>query len=138
MIPMSTAMSDPAWFHEFKDKTHVFKDTRGVLNGLRLQPIIVKASEHSGGCPCETKDWTQCPMAASYNAHLHNIDFDKMYKGMLDFCNMYVKQENIKEEPIAVLIVWEAPNNPCSERETLISYFNEHGIDCKELDYPIG
>ena len=50
---------------------------------------------------------------------------------------MYTKQENLKEEPIAVLIVYEAPNNPCSERAALINFFNNHGIDCKELEYPI-
>ena len=60
-----------------------------------------------------------------------------MMKGISDFCDMYAKQENLKEEPIAVLIVYEAPNNPCSERGALIGYFQRHGVDCKELEYPI-
>jgi len=36
-----------------------------------------------------------------------------------------------------VLIVYEAPNNPCSERKILQEYFNNHEIECKELEYSI-
>lgn len=135
MIPMSTALSDPAWFHDWKDSDYVFKDKRGILNGLRLRPIIVQGGGH---CPCEDKDWTHCPLEKSYKENLAKIDFNKMLKGMEDFCNMYAKQENLKEEPIAVLMVYESPDNMCSERMTLIDFFIEHGIECKELDYPIG
>jgi hypothetical protein len=38
-IPVSTAVSDPAWFHDFKGKQHVFVDKRGVLNGLRSEKL---------------------------------------------------------------------------------------------------
>lgn len=137
MIPMSTAMSDPAWYHDFKDKDYIFTDKRGILNGLRLHPIIVQGNNGSCGCPCEEKDPTKCPFVSNYEHELELIDLPKMMKGITDFCNNYCQQNNIKEEPIAVLIVYEAPNNPCSERHSLINYFNSHGIECKELDYPI-
>ena len=39
------------------------------------------------------------------------------------------------EEPEIVLLVHEAPNNPCSERWPLFEWFKKHGIDAKE--YPI-
>ena len=42
MIPMSTAISDPSWFHDWKDSSYIFTDKRGILNGLRLKPIIVQ------------------------------------------------------------------------------------------------
>ena len=137
MIPMSTALSDPAWYHDFKDKDYIFTDKRGILNGLRLHPIIVQGNNGSCGCPCEKKDPTRCPFVSNYEHELELIDLPKMMKGITDFCNNYCQQNNIKEEPIAVLIVYEAPNNPCSERHSLINYFNRHGIECKELDYPI-
>ena len=135
MIPMSTAMSDPAWYHDFKDKTHIFTDKRGILNGLRLLPIIVQNGH--GECPCAAKDPSQCPLVKDYEFELELIDFDKMLRGMEQFCKDYCIKNNIQEEPIAVLMVYEAPNNPCSERHSLIDYFNRHGIECKELDYPI-
>ena len=137
MIPMSTAMSDPAWYHDFKDQDHIFIDKRGILNGLRLKPIIVQGVHGEVHCPCEAKDPTQCPLTKNYEFELELIDLPKMMKGIEDFCNDYCKKNKIKEEPIAVLIVYEAPNNPCSERHSLLRYFNNHGIECKELDYPI-
>ena len=137
MIPMSTAMYDPKWYHDFKDPTYTFIDKRGILNGLRLLPIIVQNTDGENHCPCEHKDTNKCPYVHSYEQALEKIDLPKMIKGMSQFCNDYCQQNNIKEEPIAVLIVYEAPNNPCSERWSLIKYFNQHGIDCKELDYPI-
>lgn len=137
MIPMSTAMSDPAWYHNFKDSDYIFTDKRGILNGLRLKPIIVQNAHGEVHCPCESRDASVCPLAHDYEAALEEIDLPKMMKGIEDFCTDYCKTNNIKEEPIAVLMVYEAPNNPCSERYSLIEYFNRHGIECKELDYPI-
>lgn len=137
MIPMSTALSDPAWYHDWKDADYVFKDKRGILNGLRLRPIIVQQTEGEHHCPCEDKDPTKCPFVKTYEQNLELIDFEKMMKGIEEFCKDYCRTEQITEEPIAVLMVYEAPNNPCSERHSLIKYFNKHGVDCKELDYPI-
>ena len=56
---------------------------------------------------------------------------------MLELAENYKQTENIKGEIILVLIVYETPSNPCSERKALQDYFNDHGVECKELDYPI-
>ena len=60
-----------------------------------------------------------------------------MYNDMLELAENYKKTENIKEEIILVLIVYETPYNHCSERQALIDYFNSKGIECQELEYPI-
>jgi len=60
-----------------------------------------------------------------------------MITDMEQFATEYQKSENFTEEPIMVLIVYEVPKNLCSERQALINYFNENGIACKELEYPI-
>ena len=50
-----------------------------------------------------------------------------------------VASEKLKElnqytgEPTIVLLVYESPNNPCSERKPLIDFFNTHGIQIEEL-----
>ena len=54
-----------------------------------------------------------------------------------DLAIRYKKHEYIDDEITIVLIVYETPKNPCSERGALIDYFNSHGVECKELDYPI-
>ena len=72
-----------------------------------------------------------------YRQELDKIDFQNMMSGIRAFADRYKKNNNIKEEIIMVLIVYETPNNKCSERQTLIDYFNDNGVECKELDYPI-
>ena len=120
-IPMSTCLSDPSWYHDNQGENHIFKDKRGILNGLRLRPIIVH--DWNCGCPCEEKKPESCAFLTEYRKLLDNIDFDKMYKGIENFANRYKKENNIKEEIIMVLIVYETPLNPCSERGALIDYF---------------
>ena len=38
-IPVSTAMWDPKWYHDFKDKDYIFKDKNGVYNGDRKSVV---------------------------------------------------------------------------------------------------
>lgn len=65
-----------------------------------------------------------------YAQLLETVDFDKTIKAF-EYCLNKFNKDTI------VLMVYEAPNNPCSEREYLQDYFNWHGIECKELTYPI-
>ena len=73
-----------------------------------------------------------CPTMQEYRQLLETVDFNRMIKAF-EFClNKFNKD-------IIVLMVYEAPNNLCSERKRkcLQEYFCSHGINCKELNYPI-
>ncbi len=137
MIPISTALWDPFWFQPPADKEY-WIDKRGIVCGLRYEPLIVQ-KEGSHTCPCKNRSLApNCPTMQEYRQLLETIDFDKMIKAF-EFCgNKFKKELNFQEEPIIVLIVYETPNNSCSERAALIDYFQSKGIDCKELNYPIG
>ena len=141
MIPVSTAIWDPLWYHNFtQDYNYLFKDKRGILNGLRLESVIEQGRHSNHGpdiCPCDKKEYQKCSFLKQYRENLENINFNKMYNDMLKFAKDYKETENIKEEIILVLIVYETPTNPCSERRPLQDFFNSHGVECKELDYPI-
>ena len=137
MIPMSTCVSDPGWYHDWGGPNHVFTDKRGILNGLRLLPVIVQGEHETCGCPCQAKDPAQCSFLQNYQLNLKQIDFQSMYQDMLSFTQRYCEQHNINHEPIAVLIVYETPKNKCSERDSLIQLFQNHNISCGELKYPI-
>lgn len=141
MIPLSTAIWDPDWFHDFtKDYTHIFYDKRGIANGIRLEAIIEQGKKSNNGtevCPCENKDYNTCSFLKNYRENLENIDFEEMIKSMQDFADWYAEENDIKEEIILVLIVYETPDNMCSERLPLQEYFTAHGYECKELEYPI-
>lgn len=136
MVPMSTAMYDPAWYHAGLGPDYIYTDKRGILNGLRLKPIIVQGNTlHS--CPCESKNSDSCLTMREYRQELEKIDFEKMMRGIRAMADRYKKQNKINEEIVMVLIVYETPDNKCSERQSLINYFNSHGVECKELEYPI-
>lgn len=137
MIPVSTALWDPKWFHDNHGPRYIFQDKRGILNGLRLEAIVSQAKHCECKCPCESKDSTNCGFLKCYRQQLEKVNFEKMIKDMEDFAIEYQKSEGFEEEPIMVLIVYEVPKNLCSERQALIDYFNENGIECEELKYPI-
>ena len=139
MIPVSTAMSDPAWYRPPANKEY-YIDKRGIVCGLRYEPLIVQGmGKHI--CPCENKEILKgnCPCAKEYLQLLETIDFNKMIKGF-KFCankfRPYPFDDGIND-PIIVLMVYETPTNPCSERWGLQEYFTKHGYECKELEYPI-
>lgn len=139
MIPFSTAVWDPKWYHEFQGHEHVFKDRRGVLNGFRvdaLHPGPELEGECSGLSSC-SKSPTDCAFIRGYSAQLHALDCTELVHRLERLTGVIKQNEGFLEEPVAVLIVHEAPGNICSERVPLQQWFQEFGYDCKELIYPI-
>ena len=125
IIPVSTAMSDPAWYRPPEGKEY-YIDKRGIICGLRYEPLIVQQyGSHS--CPCESRYLAPaCPTMLEYEQLLNSfIDKEKTLKAF-EYCLNKFNADTI------ALIVYEAPNNLCSERWALQKFFN-----CKELEYPI-
>ena len=126
MIPVSTAISDPAWYRPPADKEY-YIDKRGIVCGLRYEPLIVQAQgNHS--CPCMNPfNAPFCPTMVEYRQLLDKlVDKEKTLKAF-EYCLNKFNADTI------VLIVYEAPKNLCSERWALQEFFN-----CKELEYPVG
>ena len=131
MIPVSTCMSDPAWYRPPQDKEY-YIDKRGVVCGLRYEPIIVQPKSPLAPCPCEFqgKGNPFCSFMTEYRRALYKeVDKETTLKAFEYCSNKFKKELGFEEEPIIVLIVYETPNNPCSERYALQEYF-----DCKELE----
>ena len=125
MIPVSTCISDPAWFKPPKEKEY-YIDKRGIVCGLRYEPLIVQR-EGTHGCPCDAKDLAPvCPTMLEYEQLLNLLIYKEKTLKAFKYCLNKFNADTI------VLIVYEAPNNPCSERYALQKFFN-----CKELEYPI-
>ena len=130
MIPVSTCLSDPTWYRPPEGKEY-YIDKRGIICGLRYEPLIVQR-ECAMMCPCDEKHLAPaCPTMLEYEAALNTfVDKERTLKAF-EFCaNKFALP--FGDEPIIVLIVYETPNNPCSERYALQRFFN-----CKELEYPI-
>ena len=125
LIPVSTCLSDPFWYRPPAGKEY-YIDKRGIVCGLRYEPLIVQR-HGSHGCPCEGKsNAPYCPTMVEYRQLLEKlVDKEKTFKAF-EYCLNKFNANTI------VLMVYEAPNNLCSERWALQEFFN-----CKELEYPI-
>ena len=127
IIPVSTAISDPAWYKPPEGQEY-YIDKKGIVCGLRYEPLIVQKFGHSE-CPCGKwypLDSGPCPTMLEYEQLLNSlVDKEKTLKAFEFCCNKF------NADTIA-LIVYEAPTNPCSERWALQRFFN-----CNELEYPI-
>ena len=138
MLPISTAIWDPLWFHNGTSRTRgEFRDKNGIWNGVRI-PILSPATLESGLCNnsnnCKPDS---CEFLRKYREYLNSLDFDKLYLSLEKLSDAFMELEKLSEDPHLVLMVHEKPDNPCSEREALQEYFNSHGIYCEELNYPI-
>jgi len=123
MIPVSTALSDPAWFRPPEGKEY-YIDKRGIVCGLRYEPLIVQREAHNCMCPCEDRSLAPaCLTMIEYEHLLHClINKEKTLKAF-EYCLNKFNADTI------VLIVYETPKNKCSERFALQRFFN-----CKELE----
>ena len=144
MIPLSTACFDPRWYHDMTgDQKHKFKDKNGVWNGLRAEPFMpgaaceglcsgpVCGSMCTGpdNCPAHNQS---CSFLRRYRIQLNHLDFDDIMARFERIAAKMQAESKFTEEPEVVLIVHEAPSNPCSERWPLIGWFAEHGYELKE------
>lgn len=135
MIPLSTAKWDPKWFHQNKNQDFQFKDKNGVWNGLRADPFAPGALCDSlcrgpQGC---LKNSTDCDFLNMYRMQLHQLDFQDIFNRIVAIGNAVQQRENFEEEPIIVLIVHEATDNPCSERGPIQEWFQENGYNLEEF-----
>lgn len=137
IIPVSTALNDPAWYRPPEGKEY-YIDKRGVINGLRYEPLIVQRYGKYTCCGPESCWYANadirdpygnevpCPTMQEYEQLLFSlVDKEKTLKAFEYCCNKF------NANTIA-LIVYETPSNPCSERVAL-----QHFFQCEELRYPI-
>ena len=127
-IPLSTAIWDPRWYHNFKRQNHYFIDKNGVINGLRCEQLKPGETCHNlcKGKPCQY-NLESCKFLEEYRKQIFSIDRDSYIKN-LEVVGQIVKEKlNFIEEPEIILLVHEAPDNECSERKVLQEFFN-----CKE------
>ena len=128
LVPVSTAVWDPKWYHDFKTSSFVFRDKRGVVNGIRAEILSPYKIEN---CECKNcksnKDPTVCSFIKQYRDYIFSLNFKEIYSSLLN--NVSRKFDNAD----VCLMVYEKPDNPCSERATLIEWFASNGVELKEF-----
>ena len=133
-VPFSTAIWPPAWFGRDGNQ---HKDKNGVWNGISITPLVpgktcdglCRGPEH-----CKNADPTKCDFLKAYRAQLDALDFEKIVSRIQALSQQVMDDEGIEEEPVAVLLVFETPSNPCSERRVLQEWFKDNGMELKEWE----
>lgn len=136
MIPVSTAKWDPKWFHQNKSQNWQWKDKNGVWNGLRAEMFAPGPScDHLCRGPevCNSGDPQICPFLRTYRTQLDQLDFKDVIQRIYNLGKAVQEAEGFTEDPIVVLIVHEAPTNPCSERRVIQEWFRDNGYPIEEF-----
>lgn len=131
-ICFSTAIWDPKWFHDFMTQDVKFiKD--GKICGLRM-PIFNSRNHECRGMPCQYLP-KSCNFLKSYALQLSELDFNEIKSTLVEAATLAAKELHI-DDPDVVLLVHEAPDNPCSERSVIMKWFEKNGVKIKEWQKP--
>lgn len=135
MIPLSTACFDPKWYYANQKQGYHWKDKNGVWNGLRAEPFMPgPMCEHDCRGPeyCDTNNPSTCAFLRHYRYQLNELDFNEIMARFEKLGKKIQEKEGFFEDPVLVLIVHEAPSNPCSERWVIKDWFAANGYDLQE------
>ena len=141
-LAFSTALGDPRWFHEGIGPAHQFIDKRGVLNGLRAEPFVPRIDlppERSctgpKACPHREADlpW-YCDFLLAYKEMLSKLDPQEIEQRFIKVGEAWKAHLNQDFEPTNILLVHEAPTNPCSERVMLQKWLKSVNMGGEEWD----
>jgi hypothetical protein len=138
IVPVSTAVWDPKWYHNFAGQDNVFLDKRGVVNGLRA-PALAPGSQLEGSCAGKdgtavgcTHNPSTCAFLRGYADQLNRLDCDDYVHRLENLGSRIKRITSFEGEPVIVLIVYEAPDNPCSERAVLQQWLSTNGYEISE------
>ena len=137
MIPLSTCLSDPKWFHQGTYNKQVqFQDKNGVWNGLRAEPFVPGPScnKYCSGQPCPHKP-DSCNFLKYYYKQLQQLNFNNIIWRFQTLGYMINNETPFKQEPIYILLVHEAYDNLCSERWMIHKWFQENGYNIQEFKH---
>lgn len=135
IIPLSTAISDPSWYHNGRNKYITFFDKRGIINGLRAEPFVPGPQCHDlchGAKECGNSP-SQCTFLQVYREQLNKLNFEDILARFYQLNRKMRALENTDWEYKFALIFHEAPTNPCSERWAVQDWFKAHGYNIEEF-----
>jgi len=133
-IPVSTAMWDPKWFHDNKDQYHVFRYHNGQWFGNRAKYLMPKYSygQTCKGQPCNYDPKT-CKFLSEYRKQIFELDFYAVMHDLQSIANRIETYDDFDHEPEIVLMVYEKPDTPCSERVILKEYFKRYNYELEDI-----
>lgn len=138
ILPFSTAIYDPKWFHDFREQSYSFTDKKGVINGLRAKPFVPGKSCQNlckGREECNYLVPGKCKFLRKYEEQLFNLDYKEIVNRFNIIINNYKLNFNINDDVSIALLVHEAPTNKCSERVIIQKWLKEYSLFAGEFNY---
>ena len=111
-IPISTALWDPKWYNR---DGKVYINDKGVIFGLKCPPLSPQECT-PGCCPCNNKTPGKCKFIREYMESLRKLNFLEIKQGLENMAREVQRFMGFAEDPEIILVVYETPDNPCSER----------------------
>ena len=124
LVGLSTAHWNPKWRPMGKDK-------RGVI--CVDCPPFKPGYECDGLCDgkCNPKHPEDCAFLKTYETQLDKLSLINIQNSLSKLANQIGHDEKLNDIDFAFL-VYETPENPCSERVVIQKWFKKHGIKCEE------
>lgn len=126
-IPISTAVWQPKFWKYGIDKNNIFL---GICE-KELSPYKIDVEDEVLCCKdCPRRvELPNCEFLRRYRAHLDTVDINYILSEFERVADDVRKITHYVGEPNIVLLVYEAEDNPCSERRPLIDWFKSHNIE---------
>ena len=124
LVGLSTAHWNPKWRPMGKDK-------RGVI--CVDCPPFKPGRECEGLCngSCSPKHPEDCAFLKAYKTQLDKLNLNSIQESLGKLATHIANDEGFNDINFAFL-VYETPQNPCSERGPIQQWFREHNINCEE------
>lgn len=124
LVGLNTTIWSPKWRPLGEDK-------RGVL--VIDCPPFKPGPQCAGLCngKCSIKDPDHCQFLETYYCQLEDIDLENFFNN-LNRISKQLKEDKGFDDVDFAFIVYEAPNNPCSERNAIQRWGAWTGLEIKE------
>ena len=135
MVPVSTAVTDPSWFHNFRDADHITTDDNGILCGFRAEKMTPAPHDHATcgkgqfegkGC---THDPATCAYLREYREQLDSLDAEATLKSIEN----RIKDTGKTDFDTIVFLYLSSASHACSEGSVICAWLNGLGIECEEM-----
>lgn len=124
LVGVSTAMWQPKYINPGRDKNGAY---------WFVCPPLQPGEECAGLCngKCAPKHPNDCKFLQTYRKQLDRLDFRAIIARFSSIAEKIKKEERFNDVDFAIL-VYEAPNNLCSERGPIQAWFRDNGMEIEE------
>lgn len=124
MIGFSTAKFEPRWLNKGQSQNGIY--------WMGIPPLKPGAAcDNLCNGKCNPKHPDTCVFLKTYREQLDKLDFNIIINKIKSIAEKIKENENFDDVDIAIL-VFETPQNKCSERQIIKNWFEKNGIKIEE------